>query len=479
MSVNISMPKGATLQQMNVIAADFENYLKQFKQIEQFQCRVNNGESAEIDILFKKEAGSFPYILKSELETKAVYTGLADFRISGVGQGFNNELNIETTNYGITLQGFNYDELWHLSENVKSLLLENPRVEKVVINSERDWSGEKSNYEYVFRVSNPEQLLDKHLTQRRIQTGLSEFSGQKIRIISVLNKSEYVPVLLSPLGSAASQWQVLNEPLRTDSGAYVRLNNFASIDKEKNGDQIIREDQQYQLVVNYNFIGDFFFASLVSERIIDQLKKELPVGYTVKEENSNFWRGAEKSLAWAVFFTIAIVFLICAVLLDSILQALTVVVIIPISFIGVFVTSWFFAYRFDEGGYAAFIILSGVVVNAALYFLNDYNNLLKDKKGLPGWKLYLKSYNSKIIPVLLSTASMILGLIPFIIYSKDEVFWYALAMSTIGGLVFSMLAILLFLPLFLKGMGSSLPLKETGGRKDVFELCKIFKFKRT
>ncbi|ADY50867.1 acriflavin resistance protein [Pseudopedobacter saltans DSM 12145] len=455
LTVNISMPKGASLAQMNRIAVDFENYLSQFKEIEKFQCKVNSGQSASIDILFHEEydEGVFPDFLKSELETKAIYTGLADFTISGVGQGFNNQVNTQNANYSIVLQGFNYQELRNWAEQVKDILSENPRVDKISIGTERDWSGRKLDDEFVFRIDDNDQLLVNNVSPRNMQAAFNDFSADKRPAGSIFYRGNYIPVVLVPTKPTSTIWQVMNEPVQADSGAYIRLNGFASVDKEKVEDKIFRENQQYQLVVNYNFIGDHFFATMLSDRVINRIKVNLPFGYTIESATVNFWRGSEKKLAWTIFLTIAIVFMVCAVLLNSISQPLAVIAMIPISFIGVFITSYFFDYRFDEGGYAAFIILCGVVVNAALFILNDYNNLLKDQGHKDKLTLFVKSYNSKIIPVILSTVSMIIGLIPFIIYSKNDVFWYALAISTIGGLVFSMIAVLVFLPMFLKGIG--------------------------
>jgi len=471
LSVNIKMPQGANIEQMDAIVQDYEAFLKQFDYVSQFECRINSGQQAQIEIWFKEaeETGSKPFMLKSELESKAVYTGLADFQISGVGQGFNNSVNTETTNSAIVLQGFNYDQLLAFAEQTKKLLKENPRVEKVNINSERDWTGEKSSYEFLFSIRNKEDLLNKGLTARKINSGWAEVTGRRNYVTGITTAGNYVSVYTKPLANTVDKWQVLNSPIRTDSGAYVRLDNLAFIEKQKTGSQIVREDQQYQLVVNYNFIGDVYLSKLVSDRIIKQLKEQLPVGYSVKEERGNFWDGSAKSLTWAVIYTIGIVFLVCAVLLNSVKQSLIVISVVPVSFIGVFLISWWVGYRFDEGGYASFIVLSGVVVNAALYFLNDYNNLLHEKKQRSTWKLFLKSYNSKIIPVLLSTASMVLGLVPFIIYSQNEPFWYALAVSTIGGLLFSMIAVLIFVPLLLA---------KPVGRVKESRLRKIFTLKR-
>lgn len=455
LKVTIHMPKGANLEQMNDLVVEWESYLSGFNEVAQYQSRVYNGQYADIDILFKKqfEESNFPHTLKNQLETKAAFTGLADFNITGVGIGFNNELNTETTNYGLILQGYNYDRLRELADQVKNHLKENPRVQKISITSTEDHKGEKSNYEYVFRVHSQDKLLLHYLSPRMISDALTDLSAEKIKITDVLYQGNYVPVILSPVNKTADIWELMNGAVRSDSGTYVRLKEFAAMEKEKEGDQILRENKQYQLVINYNFIGDINLGATVSQRIIEEVSENLPLGYSLKTTKYNFWRGAKKKLTWAILLTIGIVFVICSVLLNDCRQPLAIIAMIPISFIGVFVSAYFFRYKFDEGAYAGMIMLCGVVVNAALFILNDYNNLLRDYPVVPRRQLYIKAYNSKIVPVILSLTSMVLGLIPFIVYSNDETFWYPLAMTVTGGLLFSVIAILIFLPLFLKRMG--------------------------
>lgn len=95
------------------------------------------------------------------------------------------------------------------------------------------------------------------------------------------------------------------------------------------------------------------------------------------------------------------------------------------------------------------ILLCGLTVNAALYIINDYNNLRKRHKGQTNLTIFLKAFNHKIIPILLTTLSTILGLLPFLLAGKNEGFWFSLAAGASGGLLFSLLAVLLWLPLIL------------------------------
>jgi multidrug efflux pump subunit AcrB len=123
---------------------------------------------------------------------------------------------------------------------------------------------------------------------------------------------------------------------------------------------------------------------------------------------------------------------------------------IPISFIGVFLTFYIFDFNFDQGGYAAFILLCGLSVNSALYIINDYQNFMKGRDPAQKLRIYIKAFNHKIIPVILTILSTIMGLIPFVTGGQNEVFWFAFAVGAMGGLIFSLLALYLYFPLFIR-----------------------------
>ena len=93
---------------------------------------------------------------------------------------------------------------------------------------------------------------------------------------------------------------------------------------------------------------------------------------------------------------------------------------VPMSYTGVFLTLYIFELNFDDGGFASFVLLSGLVVNAGIYIyiINEYN-ILRHKiiSNTPnaGLTVYLRAYNRKIIPIMLTVISTVLSLIPFVI----------------------------------------------------------------
>ena len=87
-------------------------------------------------------------------------------------------------------------------------------------------------------------------------------------------------------------------------------------------------------------------------------------------------------------------------------------------------------------------------MNAGIYLICEENNWVSNtsKRGIP---LYLKAYNHKIIPILLTILSTVLGLVPFLYDGPEEVFWFAFAIAAISGTLFSIVALLIYLPIFL------------------------------
>lgn len=157
--------------------------------------------------------------------------------------------------------------------------------------------------------------------------------------------------------------------------------------------------------------------------------------------------GDTKQYYYIVIIIIAI-FFICSILLESLVQPFAIISMIPISFIGAFLTFYLLDINFDQGGYASFILLSGLSVNAALFIINEYNNLALEQPERAKYTLYLKAFANKIVPILITILTTTFGLLPFVITSEKEFFWYSFAVGSIGGLLFSVIGLLIYLPIF-------------------------------
>ena len=185
------------------------------------------------------------------------------------------------------------------------------------------------------------------------------------------------------------------------------------------------------------------------ERELEKFNKQLPTGYEAKSEmGGSRWSDKDNGQYLLLLLVAGIIFIVTSILFNSLRKPFAILFVMPISFIGVFLTFWLFELNFDQGGFAAMILLCGITVNAAIYLLDEYGNIRESKPHMDSVRAYLKAWNTKIVPILLTVLSTILGFIPFIIGNTKEGFWFPLAAGTIGGLVMSLVGIFLFLPIY-------------------------------
>ncbi len=149
---------------------------------------------------------------------------------------------------------------------------------------------------------------------------------------------------------------------------------------------------------------------------------------------------------------VVIIFFVCSILLESLTLPLAIMSLVLVSFIGAFLTYHFTGVEFGTGGYAALVLLAGLTVNAGIYIVAEYrNNLAASSNSISRSKAvyYVRAYNHKISAVFLTILSTVLGLIPFFIDGTDNKFWFSFATGASGGLLFSVIALVFFMPIVL------------------------------
>lgn len=442
LKIKLHNPEGGTISQLNKAVKIFENDLKKYEEVQMFQAEVIDKNNALISIFFNDnyEDGNFPYSLKNRMEAIATQIGGVDSSIFGVGQGFSNSGSL-ISDASIKVKGYNLDKLLFLSDSIKdNILLINPRINKVTIASEKSWIL-KEKYEYKLELSNNKY---SEITQDKLLKDLEWYSGTEI-YLSTINKA---PIFLSSSRELKNHWELKNEIITSDSTG-LKLGDVSRISKSNVVNKVVKKNGEYEVFLDYSFSGSNELNRITHKELIKIINTQLPIGYKSTHPDDEYNLGSNNSIIWkSSLIIMLIIYFICAILFESLLQPLTVILTIPISFIGVFLTFSLFDLVFDQGGLASFIMLSGIVVNSTIYIINQYNNERKSNRS--NLLAYIRAYNSKITPIILTILSTILGLIPFVVIEGNDFFWTSFAYGNIGGLLFSVLVILFVLPLCLK-----------------------------
>ena len=450
LSAYATLPNGSTLEQMNVLIKKMETYLSDFKEIRQFQTYVYNARQANIQIYFTKEnqRSGFPYTLKAGIISKALTLGGGSWSVYGLqDQGFSNDVRESAGSFRVKLYGYNYDELSYWAEQLKEKLLLHRRIKEVTVNSEFSWW--KDDYSEFYLDLDRQRMAKEHITATQLFTALRPIFGRDIYCGNVLFDNQTEQLKLSSLqGQQYDVWGLVNIPFVVNGHSY-KLADFATVQKGQSPQKVAKENQQYRLCLQYEYIGSSEQGKKLLKKDLEEFNKVLPMGYTAENDQDYWsWNKKDNKQYALLLIVIAIIFFTTSILFNSLKQPLAIIFVIPISYIGVFLTFYLFGLNFDQGGFASFVLLCGITVNASIYILNEYNAIRKRYPLLLPVRAFTKAWNSKILPIFLTVVSTILGFIPFMVGDGKEAFWFPLAAGTIGGLVMSILGIFLFLPIF-------------------------------
>lgn len=453
--INATLPNGATLPQMNALMQRMEVFLSREEGVRQFQTSISGPRRGSITVFFKPDyqRGGYPYRLKSEIISKALTIGGGSWGVYGLEDfGFNNDVRESAGNYRIRMTGYNYDELYARAEQLRDSLLNVKRIREVTLNSE--FSYWKDDYTEFYLDIDRDRLAADSLTISDIYTAINHDFGRDILAATIAGPNGSESVRLTSASHRRDVWGLMNVPLSVGS-RMIKLSDYATIGRRQAPPDVIKEDQEYVLCLQYEYIGSSTQGNKVCDRILEQFIPLLPLGYHAERPSYDWYRGDEGSQYALLVLVAAIIFFISAILFNSLRQPLAIIFVIPVSFIGVFLTFYLFDLKFDQGGFAAFILLCGITVNAAIYIINEYNSLRGERPAMPALRLYLRAFRTKITAVMLTVLSTVLGFIPFLIGDTQEGFWFPLAAGTMGGLIMSLVAIFVFLPILILPRKSS------------------------
>ena len=450
LSITATMPNGTTLEQMNVLIKKMETYLTEFKEIKQFQTSIYSSRRASIQVYFTKEHqhSGFPYTLKANVISKALQLGGGSWGVYGLqDQGFSNDVRESAGSFRVKMYGYNYDELAYWGEKLKEKLLGHRRIKEVTINSEFSWW--KDDYSEFFLDLDKHRLAKENITGMQLFTALRPVFGRDISCGTIVydNQPEVLR-LTSHQSSEYDVWSLANIPFQINGKNY-KLADFATVEKGASPQKVAKEDQQYRLCLQYEYIGSGEQGRKLLKKDLEEFNAGLPMGYVAEDEQQSWSWGKKDNKQYALLLiVISIIFFTTSILFNSLKQPLAIIFVIPISYIGVFLTFYLFGLNFDQGGFASFVLLCGITVNASIYILNEYNAVRRRFPKLVPVRAFVKAWNAKIVPIFLTVVSTILGFIPFMVGTGKEAFWFPLAAGTIGGLTMSIVGIFIFLPIF-------------------------------
>jgi HAE1 family hydrophobic/amphiphilic exporter-1 len=342
--------------------------------------------------------------------------------------------------------GYNYEQVRDIAEDLGERLKRFSRIQEVDTNASGQWFEHDRATEVAVRIDR-RRLAMHALTARDVVRRVAAAVGQDERRSYLHVGDEELLFSVGLSGSGTLDVRQLRElSIPAPSGEPVRLAEVAEVGEREVLSRILREDQQYQRTVAYEFRGPAKLGDRVQAAVIGSTR--VPAGYQLIGKEEWKWSDEEKGQIYGVLaFSLVLVFMVCAGLFESLRQPLCVLLTVPMALIGVFLIYFFTNASFTREAFIGVIMMGGVVVNNAVLLI-DRVNQVRRHDGLPLHDAIVEGTLERVRPILMTSAVTIIGLLPLVLFSKaaDANIWNALGFSLLGGLASSTLLVLTVTP---------------------------------
>ncbi len=243
----------------------------------------------------------------------------------------------------------------------------------------------------------------------------------------------------------ASINEIQNLIVNPGSNRPIPLNAIAQVQIANGPGEIRRVAQQRVAVVSANLnYGDLGEAAEEVEQALADVT--LPAGIFAQiagqnEEMSESFRSLIYALALAVF----LVYLVMASQFESLLHPFIILFTIPLALVGAILALYLTSTTISVVVFIGLILLIGIVVNNAIILIDIINQMRM--KGMEKIEAIKEGGKSRLRPILMTTMTTTLGLLPLAIGFGDGAELRApMGITVIGGLLISTLLTLVVIP---------------------------------
>ncbi|MDR3350452.1 MAG: efflux RND transporter permease subunit [Prevotellaceae bacterium] len=239
---------------------------------------------------------------------------------------------------------------------------------------------------------------------------------------------------------------VENILLYNNAGGSIRLSEVATVVERFTPPIIEREDRQRVVTVSAALgagaaLGEVAAATQVEiEQITLPPTVSIAMAGAVEDQ-----REMLTDMMTLLALIIILVYIVMATQFESFSMPFIIMLSIPFAFTGVFLALWMTGTSLGMVALIGAIMLVGIVVKNGIVIV-DFTNLQRER-GLPLNEAVITAGKSRLRPVLMTTLTTILGMIPLAVGSGEGAeIWKPMGIAVVGGLTFSTLLTLLVIP---------------------------------
>ena len=236
-----------------------------------------------------------------------------------------------------------------------------------------------------------------------------------------------------------------NISVRTPAGHLVKVKEFATVEEFFSPPNIERKNRIRYLTVNSALhersLGDVT-ADIQAELDQMDIPEEISVAFggAIQDQQEAF-----ADLLLLLFLAIFLVYVVMAAQFESFRMPFIIMLAVPFAFTGVILALFISGTELSVISMIGGIILVGIVVKNSIVLI-DFTNLMY-ARGMSIVQSVITAGKSRLRPVLMTTLTTLLAMIPMVLTrGEGSEIWAPMAIAVIGGLSFSTLVTLVFVP---------------------------------
>jgi len=239
---------------------------------------------------------------------------------------------------------------------------------------------------------------------------------------------------------------LLDMTLTNAEGEQVSLRNVVDVRPRRGPMRIERRDRERVLTISAE-IANRDLGSIIQDIREGLRSVPIPRGFSVAftgdyEERQKAFR----ELLVSIILAITLVYMIMAMLYESVRDPFIVMFSVPMAAIGVILMLFLTGTTFNVQSYIGCIMLGGIVVNNAI-LLVDYTNLLRRRDKMSVREAIEEAGRRRLRPILMTALTTIMAMIPLSLgIGEGGEAQAPLARAVVGGLTSSTLITLVIVP---------------------------------
>ena len=272
----------------------------------------------------------------------------------------------------------------------------------------------------------------------KTQIAEATLDGSKMKLYLIDGRnSEITPRTLEDLET---------EVTSGDNSEMIRIGDVAEITETTSFTSIRRRAQQRTLSVTFQ-IAEGYSANLVSDVVEERLAAYTPPAgceVAISGENETVM-GIMQDLIFMVGVAVLLIFLIMVAQFQSLVSPLIVMFTIPLAFTGGLLSLQIIRMDLSIVAMIGFLVLSGVIVNNGIVFVDTVNQLRI--KGMSKKGALVETGRIRLRPILMTALTTILGMSTMALArGMGAEMMQPMAVVTIGGLSYATLMTLFVVP---------------------------------